>query len=120
MEHIAKKLFNWASILEPQAPAAGGEHRLDAVHLPPPGPDAGCALGKGATVGCVIPTLGAIMPAAVGVDIGCGMVAVRTRSSPRTCAGVALARLREAIEKAIPLSAGVYNGAIYDDETASA
>src|SRR5215813_3655191 len=35
-------------------------------------------LGKGATVGSVIPTKGAIVPAAVGVDIGCGMCAVRT------------------------------------------
>ena len=35
-------------------------------------------VGKGATVGAVIPTRGAIIPAAVGVDIGCGMVAVRT------------------------------------------
>ncbi len=34
-------------------------------------------LGKGATVGSVIPTLGAIMPAAVGVDIGCGMIAAK-------------------------------------------
>jgi tRNA-splicing ligase RtcB (3'-phosphate/5'-hydroxy nucleic acid ligase) len=34
--------------------------------------------GKGATVGSVIPTLGAIIPAAVGVDIGCGMIASRT------------------------------------------
>src|SRR5258708_16898637 len=35
-------------------------------------------LGIGATVGSVIPTKGAIVPAAVGVDIGCGMAAVRT------------------------------------------
>ena len=34
--------------------------------------------GKGATVGSVIPTVGAIIPAAVGVDIGCGMMAVKT------------------------------------------
>ena len=34
--------------------------------------------GKGATVGSVIPTEGAIIPAAVGVDIGCGMIAART------------------------------------------
>ena len=40
-------------------------------------------LGKGATVGSVIPTLGAIMPAAVGVDIGCGMIAVRTQFTRR-------------------------------------
>ena len=35
-------------------------------------------LGIGATVGSVIPTGGAIIPAAVGVDLGCGMIAVRT------------------------------------------
>ncbi len=34
--------------------------------------------GIGATVGSVIPTKGAIIPAAVGVDIGCGMMAVQT------------------------------------------
>src|SRR5580692_9427293 len=34
--------------------------------------------GMGSTVGSVIPTVGAIIPAAVGVDIGCGMMAVRT------------------------------------------
>ncbi len=38
-------------------------------------------LGKGATVGSVIPTKGAIIPAAVGVDIGCGMMAVETTLS---------------------------------------
>jgi hypothetical protein len=37
-----------------------------------------CHWGMGATVGSVIPTKGAIIPAAVGVDIGCGMMAVRT------------------------------------------
>ena len=35
-------------------------------------------LGKGSTIGSVIPTLGAIIPAAVGVDIGCGMMAAKT------------------------------------------
>ena len=73
-------------------------------------------LGKGATVGSVIPTLGAIMPAAVGVDIGCGMIAVRTQF---TAAGMRergnLRALREAIENAIPLSAGKYNTAIYGE-----
>jgi len=33
-------------------------------------------MGKGATIGSVIPTKGAIIPAAVGVDIGCGMLAI--------------------------------------------
>ena len=37
-----------------------------------------CHYGKGATVGTVLPTHGAVIPAAVGVDIGCGMIAVRT------------------------------------------
>src|SRR5215213_11989299 len=37
-----------------------------------------CHFGRGATVGTVLATQGAIIPAAVGVDIGCGMIAVRT------------------------------------------
>lgn len=65
-------------------------------------------LGKGATVGSVIPTLGAIMPAAVGVDIGCGMLAVKTQYHRDELIGD-LAELRRAIEAAIPLSAGRYN-----------
>jgi tRNA-splicing ligase RtcB len=40
-------------------------------------------LGKGATVGSVIPTKAAIIPSAVGVDIGCGMAAVRTSLTAR-------------------------------------
>src|ERR1043165_8974800 len=44
-------------------------------------PDVHC--GIGATVGSVIPTVGAIIPAAVGVDIGCGMMAVRTSLNAR-------------------------------------
>ena len=43
-----------------------------------------CHVGKGSTVGSVIPTKGAIIPAAVGVDIGCGMVAARTTLTPRS------------------------------------
>ena len=39
--------------------------------------------GIGATVGSVIPTKGAIIPAAVGVDIGCGMMAVQTSLNAR-------------------------------------
>ncbi|WP_444920653.1 RtcB family protein [Microbulbifer sp. CnH-101-G] len=58
-------------------------------------------LGKGATIGSVVPTLGAVIPAAVGVDIGCGMMAVRTSLTaaqlPDNLAGV-----RSAIERAVP------------------
>jgi tRNA-splicing ligase RtcB len=66
-------------------------------------------LGKGAAVGTVIPTLGAVIPAAVGVDIGCGMIAARTRFSGTDIAGNDLAALRKSIESKIPLSAGNYN-----------
>jgi tRNA-splicing ligase RtcB (3'-phosphate/5'-hydroxy nucleic acid ligase) len=66
----------------------------------------------------VIPTLGAIIPAAVGVDIGCGMCAVRTQFTAEDARRIGnLAGLREAIEKAIPLSAGNYNTAYYDART---
>ena len=58
-------------------------------------------LGKGATIGSVIPTLGAIIPAAVGVDIGCGMMAVRTGLSAEQLPDN-LAPVRAAIEKAVP------------------
>lgn len=58
-------------------------------------------LGKGSTIGSVIPTLGAIIPAAVGVDIGCGMMAVRTTLSASDLPDH-LSGLRSAIEKAIP------------------
>jgi hypothetical protein len=53
MQQITEQLYNWASEVD--------------AHL-----------GIGATVGSVIPTDGAVIPAAVGVDIGCGMIAVRT------------------------------------------
>jgi tRNA-splicing ligase RtcB len=56
----------------------------------------------------VIPTVGAIIPAAVGVDIGCGMIAVRTQYT-RDQLPAELSALREVIEAAVPLSAGKYN-----------
>ncbi|GLW39739.1 RNA-splicing ligase RtcB [Pectobacterium carotovorum subsp. carotovorum] len=58
-------------------------------------------LGKGSTIGSVIPTRGAIIPAAVGVDIGCGMIAVRT-SLVASDLPDNLMGLRSAIEQAVP------------------
>lgn len=58
-------------------------------------------LGKGATIGSVIPTLGAVIPAAVGVDIGCGMMAVKTDLKARDLPDT-LAPLRSAIESVVP------------------
>src|SRR6202050_2019959 len=57
--------------------------------------------GIGATVGSVIPTKGAIVPAAVGVDIGCGMMAVETSLNARDLPDN-LHGMREAIEQAVP------------------
>ncbi len=58
--------------------------------------------GIGATVGSVIPTRRAIIPAAVGVDIGCGMNAVRLSLSAGQLPD-SLARVRTAIERAVPV-----------------
>ena len=62
-------------------------------------------LGIGATVGSVVPTKGAIIPAAVGVDIGCGMAAVRTTLTA-TDLPDSLAPLRHSIERSIPVGRG--------------
>lgn len=59
-------------------------------------------MGIGATVGSVIPTVGAIIPAAVGVDIGCGMNAVRTSLHANQLPDN-LKVLREAIERRVPV-----------------
>ena len=61
--------------------------------------------GVGATVGSVIATRGAIIPAAVGVDIGCGMNAVRT-SLKASDLPESLSRLRGQIERDVPLGPG--------------
>jgi tRNA-splicing ligase RtcB len=115
MEQITKRLMSWASILEDNT----RQQALTASELPfiyphlALMPDA--HLGKGATVGSVIPTLGAIIPAAVGVDIGCGMIAVRTQfHRSELPADKSLAQLRRAIEAAVPLSAGKYNASLTD------
>jgi tRNA-splicing ligase RtcB len=58
-------------------------------------------VGKGSTIGSVIPTLGAVIPAAVGVDIGCGMMAAKTTLSARDLPDN-LGPLRSAIERSVP------------------
>lgn len=65
-------------------------------------------VGKGSTVGSVIATKNAIIPAAVGVDIGCGMIAVKTKFFAKDLPED-LKNLRLGIERRIPLSAGKYN-----------
>ena len=72
--------------------------------------------GIGATVGSVIPTKGAIIPAAVGVDIGCGMNAVRLTLRADQLPD-SLAKLRSAIEAAVPVGFGQHD---YDKVRGSA
>jgi tRNA-splicing ligase RtcB len=109
MQKLSDKLYNWASILEENTLAqavTASEMPFIYPHLALM-PDA--HLGKGATVGSVIPTLGAIIPAAVGVDIGCGMIAVKTQFKTADLKGKNLSALRHSIERSIPLSAGKAN-----------
>jgi tRNA-splicing ligase RtcB len=109
METINGRLLNWASILEPSTREQA--ERTAAMPFIHPHmalmPDA--HLGLGATVGSVIPTERAIIPAAVGVDIGCGMMAVRTQFDAADLAGKDLSVLHGQISRSIPLSAGRYN-----------
>jgi tRNA-splicing ligase RtcB len=110
MEKISKKLWNWASILDPVTREQAERASTMPFVFPHIAlmPDA--HLGRGATVGSVIPTERAIIPAAVGVDIGCGMAAVRTQFTREQVTAVGpLTPLRESIERAVPLSAGRYN-----------
>ncbi|MET4223826.1 RtcB family protein [Oerskovia enterophila] len=106
---LTTTLWSWASILDDGAREQA--ERTSTMPFVYPHlalmPDA--HLGLGATVGSVIPTLRSIVPAAVGVDIGCGMVAVRTQYTAADIAGPALRDLRLAIEQAVPTSAGSYN-----------
>ena len=115
MYKVNDKLLSWASLIDWQTQeqarkASGMPFIWPHIALMP---DA--HLGKGATVGSVIPTDKAVMPAAVGVDIGCGMIAWRTdwawadRDIAGLRAGGKLREIRERIERAIPLSKGNYN-----------
>lgn len=118
MEKLNARLLNWASIMDPQTK----EQALTTSTMPfiyphlALMPDA--HLGLGATVGSVIPTLGAIMPAAVGVDIGCGMIAVATQFTKADLEGKDLTELRQQIERSIPLSAGARNRKMRDSAAA--
>lgn len=108
VQRVSPKLYNWASIIEDNTREQAERASTMPFIFPHLAlmPDA--HLGKGATVGSVIPTLGAIIPAAVGVDIGCGMIAVRTQYTADQLPDDRKP-LREAIEGAVPLSAGKYN-----------
>src|SRR5204862_7224120 len=71
-----------------------------------------CHVGKGATVGTVIATKGAVIPAAVGVDIGCGMIAVKTSLQRGDLSN--LKAMLEGIERRVPISMGRFNAVASD------
>jgi tRNA-splicing ligase RtcB len=73
-------------------------------------------VGKGATVGSVIALRGAVAPAAVGVDIGCGMAAVKTNLAAKDLPDD-LHRLRLAIEDAVPVGRESHRAAAWTDAT---
>jgi tRNA-splicing ligase RtcB (3'-phosphate/5'-hydroxy nucleic acid ligase) len=106
---VTDKLLNWASDIEPQTL----EQALRASRLPIVDghvalmPDA--HLGIGATVGSVIPTRDAVIPAAVGVDIGCGMIAVRTDLRQDELPDDLDAYLRR-LEQIVPAGLGNWHG----------
>ena len=111
MKKINDRLISWASLLDANAEEQARTTATMPFIFPHLAlmPDA--HLGLGATVGSVVPTLKAVIPAAVGVDIGCGMIAVKTQftASDIKNAPHALKQLREEIERAVPTSAGAYN-----------
>lgn len=109
IEQLAPRLLNFASQIEPgtieqakQTASMPFVHPHVALM-----PDA--HQGMGSAVGTVIPTERAVIPAAVGVDIGCGMIAARTVFRKQDIVDLPLHKLRESLESAIPMSAGNYN-----------
>lgn len=117
VDELAPNVLSWASAVDEAAAAqAVALARLPFIH---PHlalmPDAHA--GKGSAVGTVIPTVDAVIPAAVGVDIGCGMVAARTRYGRDDLGRIDLAVLRDRVERAIPLSPGNYNKSVHHGHT---
>lgn len=104
-EQLSKTLLSWASIVDSKT--LNQAHTLSRLpfiegHVALM-PDA--HLGKGATVGSVIPTSGAIIPAAVGVDLGCGMIATQTDLTASDLPEDLSALLRR-IEEEVPAGMG--------------
>jgi len=116
MEEISKRFLNWASILEESTRMQVQMTSEMPFIFPHVALMSDAHLGKGCAVGAVLPTLGAIMPAAVGVDIGCGMIAVRTQYRAQELP-VERRPLREDIEAVVPVSAGRYNPGVTCEHT---
>lgn len=118
MRQLHDRLYSWASIIDDGSLEQVGRLSRMPFVFPHVAVMPDVHVGKGSAVGTVIPTRGAIMPAAVGVDIGCGMLAIRTQfTSSEVMLTNDVARLRRDIEQAVPLSPGRYNGDYYSRRT---
>lgn len=115
---IAPKVLNWASILDDNV-RVQAEQAASMPFVQPHialMPDAHAGLGS--SVGTVIPTVDAVIPAAVGVDLGCGVGAIQTTVSKEQLekrmadTDRDLTSLRKAVEAAIPMSMGNYNSSV--------
>lgn len=107
-KQLAPKLLSWASDADPQTlEQAERTARLPIVegHV---ALMADAHLGLGATIGSVIPTAGSIIPAAVGVDIGCGMIAAQTSLKAADLPDDLITLLAR-IERAVPAGLGKWH-----------
>lgn len=118
MEQVTNRLMSWASIIEENTL----QQALEISRMPFIAPH--CVVmpdahhGLGCCVGLGIPTQRALIPAAVGVDIGCGMIAWRLDIKVGQFKQYGdLQQLHDRISDAIPLSAGNYNDAVYRNST---
>ena len=115
-ENVTARFFGWASILEDQT----RDQVMMTSQMPFIYPHVALMpdahLGDGCAVGAVLPTLGAIISAAVGADIGCGMIVLRTPFVAGDLPGDRRS-LRELIEHAVPLSPGNYSPGVRDERT---
>lgn len=105
MEQLSPKVYSWATDLDYNTvDQAIKSSKLDIIptHIALM-PDA--HLGAGATVGSVIPTKDAVIPAAVGVDIGCGMCAVKLKLKADQLPDD-LSKLHNLISRSIPAGVG--------------
>lgn len=117
----APRVFSYASLLEDKA----RDQLIEAGSLPFVWPHSvgmpDMHWGMGGPVGLVLPTLGAICPSTVGVDIGCGMIAACTNLTYSDilsrCNVRSLRELREKVEELIPMSKGKYNEFTFDEFT---